>query len=442
MSPVTPPLVREVSRKWKPYRSYTDSGIEWLGRIPAHWETMPLKRAVECPVERGVGQELPFVALEHIVGGEGRLVPGFEWETADASDCATFRPGDVLYGKLRPYLRKYLQVDRDGCCPTELLVLRPATDGCSNRFLYYLVQSQPFVALTEATSYGVKMPRTAWEDLSPCWAWLPPPAEQRAIAAFLDRETAKIDSLISAKERQIELLREKRMAIISQAVTRGLDPNAPLKDSGIEWLGKIPAHWEVRKLKRVGSVRYGLGQPPPEVIDGVPLIRATNVYRGTIQDAGMIFISAKDVPEGRNAMLKAGEIIVVRSGAYTGDSALVPAAYEGAVAGYDMVFTTHHGCNRYYAWQMLTPHVLDVQFHSCRIRAAQPHLNAEELQETQVVVPPTDEQSAIANHLDFETARIDKLVARIVDHIETLREHRTALISAAVTGQIDVRGEV
>ena len=265
--------------------------------------------------------------------------------------------------------------------------------------------------------------------------------EQRAIAAFLDRETAKIDALVERKERLIELLQEKRTALISRAVTRGLDPNVPVKDSGVEWLGEIPAHWEVRRLKSIAEIRYGLGQPPRESPNGLPLIRATNVSRGHITDVGMAYVDPLDVPSGRRAFLSANEIIVVRSGAYTADSSIIPKKYEGAVAGYDMVATARIANPKFLASALLCTYVRDAQLVVSSTRSAQPHLNAEELGEALILLPPLSEQQSIAGYLNRETPKLDALIAKIHEAINCLKELRVALISAAITGRIDVREE-
>ncbi len=267
----------------------------------------------------------------------------------------------------------------------------------------------------------------------------PPLPEQQKIAEFLDQETSKIDKLITKKERLIELLKEKRTALISHAVTKGLNPDVPMKDSGVEWLGEIPEHWKVLLLKRIANIRYGLGQPPPEILYGTPLIRATNVKSGRIFQKDMIYIDPKQVPESRNAVLAAGEIIVVRSGAYTGDSALIPEEYHGSIAGYDMVTTVKEGSNQFIAWQLLSSEVRYIQFAFHQLRAAQPHLNAEELRGTIITFPPLPEQQKIAQFLDRETSKIDNLITKTRTSIDHLKEYRTALISAAVTGKIDVR---
>ena len=267
---------------------------------------------------------------------------------------------------------------------------------------------------------------------------LPPLPEQRAIAAFLDRETAKIDALVAKKVRLIELLLEKRFSLISHAVTRGLDPDAPMKDSGVEWLGEIPAHWEVKRLKTISRIRYGLGQPPRELSEGLPLIRATNVNHGRITDEDMVYVDPVDVPMGREAILAEGEIIVVRSGAYTADSAIVPKSYEGSVAGYDMVVTVNGALAQFVAVALLCAYVRDAQLVISSMRSAQPHLNAEELGAAVFLLPPLHEQRAIAAFLDRETAKLDDLVTKVREAINYLKEFRQALISAAVTGKIDV----
>ncbi|MCX6024210.1 MAG: restriction endonuclease subunit S [Chloroflexi bacterium] len=425
--------------KWVPYPAYRDSGVEWLGEIPAHWEVKPLKVGVHSPVEKGVDENLPFVALEHVQSGAGRLVSDFEWCEVGANDYAIFLENDVLCGKLRPYLRKYWRCDRRGCCPTELLVLRPRREQITGDFLFYLVQSNPFVSLADATSYGVKMPRTSWDVLGPSPMWFPPVGEQRAIAAFLDREMAQIDAITAKKERLIALLEEKRAALISHAVTKGLDPTAPMKDSGIPWLGEIPARWEIRRLKTLAAIRYGLGEPPRPMPDGLPLLRATNVERGKINPNGLMFVDPDDVPYSRNPELITDDIIVVRSGAYTGDSAIIPEQYNGAVAGYDMVVRAKVGLARFLAYGLLSVNIKKNQIDLCRLRAAQPHLNKEELGDCLFFVPPIDEQKTIVARLNRECEVFESLIQKSLDQIAKLQEYRTALISAAVTGKIDVR---
>jgi type I restriction enzyme S subunit len=218
---------------------------------------------------------------------------------------------------------------------------------------------------------------------------------------------------------------------------RPFKPYPAYKDSGVEWLGEIPAHWQVLSLKRITSIRYGLGEPPQLLADGLPFVRATNVTKGRIVDRDMQFVDPKDVPWNRDPALRTGDIVVVRSGAYTGDSAIIPESHDGAVAGYDMVVRVRRGQPQFLAWALLSRYVLEAQIELESMRAAQPHLNAEELGAVAILLPPDSEQRALAAFLDRETARIDALVAKKERLVEVLQEQRTALITRAVTKGLD-----
>jgi type I restriction enzyme S subunit len=218
---------------------------------------------------------------------------------------------------------------------------------------------------------------------------------------------------------------------------RRFRPYPEYKDSGVEWLGEIPLGWQLFPLKRLASIRYGLGEPPPEVADGLPFIRATDVSSGRIAAGEMKKVDPKGVPWDRDPVLRKDDIIVVRSGAYTGDSAIVPLAYDGAIAGYDMFMRIRKAAPRFIAWAMLSRYVLESQIELVRMRAAQPHLNAEELGSVLLMVPSVKEQAAISGFLERETTKIDRLVARKERLIELLQEKRTALITRAVTRGLD-----
>ena len=309
-------------------------------------------------------------------------------------------------------------------------------------YLFYHVLNHDFISIVDSSTYGAKMPRANWEFIGNLPLPVPPEDEQRSIAAFLDRETARIDALIKKKERQIELLHEKRSAIISHAVTKGLNPNVKMKDSGIEWLGEIPEHWEVKRIKHIGRIKYGLGEPPQQLEDGLPFIRATDIHRGKINSESILRVDPQDIPWSRAPELRANDILVVRSGAYTGDSAIVSEEWAGAIAGYDMVLRVTNALPHFVAYALLSKYLLEGQIYLERSRAAQPHLNAEELGSFIILLPPKPEQEEIVFQLNCETARIDALIEKIRKSIDLLREYRTALITAAVTGKIDVREKV
>ena len=268
---------------------------------------------------------------------------------------------------------------------------------------------------------------------------LPPLPEQAAIVRYLDHAYERIRRYVSGKQKLIRLLEEEKQAVIHRAVTRGLDPNVRLKPSGVQWLGDIPAHWEVRRFKAMCRIRYGLGQPPRESANGLPLIRATNVDHGRIIEKNLVYVDPSAVPTGRDAILKEREIIVVRSGAYTADSAIIPKAYAGAVTGYDMVVTVTGARPEFVAMALLCTYLRDDQLIVASTRSAQPHLNAEELGSSVLLLPPLPEQTAIVRYLDKATADIDTAIDHARRQIELLQEYRTRLIADVVTGQVDVR---
>lgn len=205
------------------------------------------------------------------------------------------------------------------------------------------------------------------------------------------------------------------------------------RDSGVAWLGEVPAHWDLVSLKRVAKIQYGIGEPPKYLEAGTPLIRATNVNAGKITENGLVFVDPEDIPENRIVWLSPGDIVVVRSGAYTGDSAIILEEHCPCIAGFDMVMHPT-GCNSVFLqYVFLSKYLKDHQIDLEKLRAAQPHLNAEELGHCFVLLPSSQEQSAITAFLDRETARIDALVVEQERLIELLKEKRQAVISHAVT---------
>ncbi len=201
------------------------------------------------------------------------------------------------------------------------------------------------------------------------------------------------------------------------------------KSSGLNWLKEIPEGWSATRLKSIGKVRYGLGQPPREKVGGIPIIRATNISRGKISRKKLIKVDPDDIPYDRNPILKKGEIIVVRSGAYTGDSALIPKEFEGSVTGYDMVFTPSRRVNEnFISYSIISEYIFKDQLVLTSLRAAQPHLNKEELNSTIALLPPVKLQAQIADFLDAKTEAIDKKIKLLQEKIAIYKDFRKTLI--------------
>ena len=427
-----------------PYPAYKPSRVPWLGDLPEHWEVRPGRSAFQEVIERdNPDEQLLSVTIARGVISQGALLQdGSQKDSSrlDKSDYKLVCPGDIVYNKMRAWQGAVGVSALRGIVSPAYIVQRPRC-GSEPLYFHHLMRLPAFATEAERWSYGIvsDMWSLRPEHFKMIHFPLPPLDEQRAIVRYLDHVDDRIRRYVAAKEKLIALLEEERQAVIHRAVTRGLDPNVPLKPSGVDWLGDIPARWQVRRLKTLAQIRYGLGQPPRESVDGLPLIRATNVSRGEIVDKDMVYVDPDDVPAGRNALLSEGEIIVVRSGAYTADSAIIPKAYSGAVTGYDMVVTVTRAMSEFIAFALLATYIRDDQLIVESMRSAQPHLNAEELGSALVFLPPLNEQSAIVEYIDKATASIDSAINRARRQIYLLQEYRTRLIADVVTGKLDVR---
>lgn len=214
------------------YEAYKDSGVEWIGEIPAGWRVERLKAGASLVNSKAVDSSLPSLGMDAIESWTGRIRAASEQQRADDAQFNQCAAGDVLFGKLRPYLAKVAKAEFPMNCSSEFLVLRPQCYSAS--FLRYSLLNARLIDAVNAATYGTKMPRANWETVGNLKLPLPSISEQRAIAAYLDEKTAEIDGLIADIERSIELLQEYRTSVISEAVTKGLDPCVPMKDSGVE----------------------------------------------------------------------------------------------------------------------------------------------------------------------------------------------------------------
>ena len=430
------------------YESYKDSGVEWLGEIPEHWRIVKLKT-----ISSVINGSTPDSSIPKY--WDGSIV----WITP--SDLGKLN-GIYISDSERKITIQGLNSCGTKICPKKSIILStrapignaaitkiPSSinQGCKtivpdlktvdSAFIYYLFYiTKDYL---NACGKGTTFKELSSNDLKSYQVVIPLLEEQNRIADFLDRTTTDIDQAIAKKQRLIELLNEQKSILINRAVTKGLNPNVPMRDSGIEWIGEIPEHWEVKRLKFISSIKYGLGQPPREKENGLPLIRATNVERGEIVTKDLIRVDPNDIPYERDPVLKAGDIIVVRSGAYTADSAIVTQEYEGSIAGYDMVVrASKQIIAKYLGFCLLAKYVLFDQLYLLRLRAAQPHLNAEELGDTLILIPPFKEQQEIILHLEVLGEEQKNITAITRKEIKLLNELKQLTIANAVTGKIKV----
>lgn len=408
------------------YDFYRDSGIDWLGKVPRHWDTVRLRRLVEIK-KRIAGEEGPDVLsitqrgikVRDTTSNDGQLASSYaHYQLVEPGDFA-MNHMDLLTGwvDISPF---------HGVTSPDYRVFS-ARSGANvdPRYLLWVLQQgyigRTFFALGQGSSHlgRWRLPADAFNEFEVA---LPPQGEQRAIAAFLDRETGKIDALVEAQARLIELLKEKRQAVISHAVTKGLDPAAPMKDSGVEWLGQVPAHWELKRLRFVSDISTGDGDT----------------------------VDADDEAE---FAFYVRSPIIQRIGRFTHDCEAVLTSGDGAGVGkifhyvrgkfsaHQRVYIFNHfrGLNAKFFFHYLRENFFKVALEG-GAKSTVDSLRRPLIANFWMTVPSAEEQEAIVSKVELLSERFDGLTREAEAAITLLQERRSALISAAVTGKIDVRG--
>ncbi|MBE9050219.1 restriction endonuclease subunit S [Nostocales cyanobacterium LEGE 11386] len=413
--------------KYQGYEKYKDSAVEWLGKIPEHWEVKRLKRFAKicngCDHkdvwdENG---EYPIIGSGGIFG----------------------RASQYLYDKPSVLLGRKGTIDKPQFINVPFWSVDTAyyTDIFSitnPKFFYYLCLTIDF----DLYKYGSAVPSMTQEKLNQILFAAPPLDEQEAIARFLDHKTKQIDDLITKKEALLEKLDEKRTALISHAVTKGLDPSVPMKDSGIEWLGKIPEHWEMKRLKFISPEQsVGVVINPSSYIDEngtIPFI-----YGANIREYQIDFVNARRISEESNkillkSQLKAGDIVVVRVGE-PGVTSVIPNTVDTCNCASVMFVRQHKTFISEWLCHVFNSRIGRYQVELVQYGAAQKQFNIYHAVDFIFPTPPQYEQQMIVDYLAKENKSIESTKDAINRAIEQLKEYRTSLITNAVTGKIDVR---
>lgn len=423
-----------------PYPEYKDSGIEGLAEIPAHWATVPIKAVASCNDDVLEEKTPDDFEIDYVEISDVDQVAGITSKTTIPFGAAPsrarrmVREGDVLVSTVRTYLRAIAPVAGDPgnmIASTGFAVIRPRK--INPGYLGYACRAEYVIAEVIARSVGVSYPAINASDLMRLQIPLPMADEQRVIALFLDAEVSKIDALVSEQERLIVLLKEKRQAVISHAVTQGLDSSVSMKDSGIEWLGEIPAHWMLRKIKR--NFRMVKRQENAD-------LEVLSVYR----DYGVIMKSARDdninkTPEDLSLYqtVRVGDLVINKMKAWQGS--LGVSIHEGITSPDYVVFEpTHDEFGEFFHFLLRSSRMPGVyKSISNGIRPDQWRLEPDKFEQLPVLLPPLTEQMEIVSHLKVKIEVIDELVDASEKAIFLLGERRIALISDVVTGKIDVR---
>lgn len=433
-----------MTKKWQLYPTYKDSGVEWLGAIPEHWEVKKLKNVAFINLDTLNEDIQPDYLLTYIdignVTSDGSILETQEFQFKQAPSRARrkVKNGDTIISTVRTYLRAISLIKdppENLIVSTGFAVLSPRAE-IDSRFLFRFVQSSEFVEKVVAHSEGVGYPAINPSKLACLPIWLPPLPEQQKIAEFLDEETSKIDKLITKKERLIELLKEKRTALISHAVTKGLNPDVPMKDSGVEWLGEIPEHWEIVPLRSVleQRIEYNIG-------------RKTENILSVIKDVGVVNYEDREASGNKKSenieqykIIYPSDIVVNRMNLIFGSVGIAREYGASSTEYYVLKPKSNKVCQEYYghifcskSFQLSLVGIgKGILFHRMRIYS-------EELKKILFPFPPLEEQKLINEYLIQNLNEINHLSDKLNTSIDHLKEYRTALISAAVTGKIDVR---
>lgn len=439
------------------YPDYQDSGVDWLGEVPSHWRLRKIKHVATFAGGSTPSRDdpsfwngdIPWVSpkdmkSETIIGSEERITERGLSQMAGG----LIGPGAVLLVVRSGILRHTVPVAITGvpvALNQDMKALRFNPDECAPSFFFRWVQGLNDSLTLAWMKQGATVESLEHQFLAETILPLPPIAEQASISIFLDRETAKIDALIEEQRRLIALLKEKRQAVISHAVTKGLDPHAPMKDSGSRWLGDVPTHWATVPLMRLTApgrdIMYGIVLPGPDVgAGGVPIVKGGDVKPHRLRLDLLNRTTAEIEAPFARARLRSNDIVYSIRGSI-GDAEPVPRDLEGANITQDVArVSPRDDINGRWLLYVMKSKPIFVQLEQRSLGAAVRGINIFDLKRACVPVPPRDEQAMIARYLDTETQRIDELAGAAETGISLLRERRAALISAAVTGKIDVRG--
>lgn len=442
---------------YKPYPAYKDSGVEWLGRVPEHWQLRRLKHMARfsgggTPARDNPefwSGDIPWVSPKDM---KSELITGAEECITAAGlsgSSSSMVPAERVLMVVRSGILKHTIPVAINSVPVALNQDMKAiwldTDYLSSPFFMRWVQGLNDDLLKVWLKQGATVESIEQDYLSDTLIPVPPVSEREQIVQRLDRETARIDALIEKKTRFIELLREKRQALITRSVTKGLDPNAKMKDSGVQWLGEVPEHWEVRSVSSVSTkITNGYVGPTRDILveEGVRYLQSLHIKGNQIKFDVPYFVTEEWSNQHRKSILETGDVLIVQTGdigqvtVVTDDFAgcnchalIIVAPERSIVAGewVSWVFNSSYGYHT----------LLSIQ-----TGAMHPHLNCGNVKDVLLPVPPLHEQREITQRIEQEERRVTALVGKTERSIELLKERRSALITAAVTGQIDLREAV
>ncbi|MBJ9953110.1 MULTISPECIES: restriction endonuclease subunit S [unclassified Acinetobacter] len=431
--------------EFKQYPSYKKSGVEWLGDVPEHWNLKRFGYLFDENKKKNIGlKETNVLSLSYgnikeknIDDNKGLLPESFETYQIIEPNNIVFRFTDLQNDKrsLRSAISKY-----HGIITSAYIAVKTKQNADFYNYLFRAYDLQKvFYSMGEGMRQSLKM-----DELNKMPVVLPNKDEQKRIVSFLDTETARIDTLIAKQEKLIELLEEQRKSIISHAVTKGLNPNAPMKDSGVEWLGEVPKHWEVVKSKRLFWCKGGFAFSSDDFFEegNYPVIRISNIQDKSISTDKIVYVNSCTKKVFNQFSAYTGDLIFCMTGASLGKVGLLPKELSFALINQRVgrLDITSYAIKQF-VFYLVSSHGFQTNIRMLGVGLTDnfPNISSDLIGIVDVVLPPLVEQQGIVNHLEIENSKIDTLIEKQNQLIDKLKEYRASIISHAVTGKIDVR---
>ena len=429
------------------YEAYKDSGIEWIGSIPTHWKIEKAKWLFS-KAERPVKKEDDIVTCfrdGQVTLRSNRRTEGFT-NALKEHGYQGIRVGDLVIHAMDAFAGAIGVSDSDGKSTPVYSACVPRKQGLINPYFYaYYLRDLALSGFIVSLAKGIRERSTdfRFNDFAQLFLPLPDLHEQTAIATFLDEKTAKIDEAIAIKEQQIELLKERKQIIIQQAVTQGLDPTVPMKDSGVEWIGKIPAHWKVNRIKNLGKIINGFAFPSDSFKEnGVRVIKISNIQPMDIDWTEASFVDEAWLKKCRQFCVYDGDLVfaLTRPIISTGIKvATVKTSEKILLNQRNAVFRPLPICSVDWLYYIILSNGFINEFESkIDITGQQPNISTISISNLSIPIPSLDIQLSISTFLSKKCSEIDEAMFKMNEQISILKEYKTTLINSAVTGKIKV----
>ena len=415
-----------------------DSGNPWVREIPSDWFEKKLRYLVKLRGEKSVTTDYKkYVGLENIMSQTGQYVQtGIE---VDLTENLTFEVGDILFGKLRPYLRKYWRAEFSGTASSEFVIIKGSSLNLN--FLFWAIQSDSFINDVDSSTYGSKMPRASWEYMKNIKLPFPESIEEQTqIADFLDKKVAQLDKVKSLLEEQIKTLEDYRQSLIYETVTKGLDKTVPLKDSGVDWIGQIPEGWGVSRLKyltnKIGSGKTPLGGAEVFQTEGILFIRSQNVFDGRlVLEEKSTYIDLQTHNSMISTEVMEQDILFNITGASIGRVSIYNFVQKANVNQHVAIIRGSEKVKPTYLMYYLMSCIGKFQVALNQVGGNREGLTFEQLKQFIIAFPTREEQTKIADFLDKKTEQINQMIAIKKEQIENINKQRQTLIYDYVTGK-------